>query len=489
MDSFSTYAVLTAEEMRGCDRLTIESGTSGFTLMQRAASAVADSIIYHYSFCPVVVVCGMGNNGGDGMVVATLLQQQGWPVRVALLGDHHKLEGDAKLACDMWQEAGGAISSPLSLSGASLVVDALFGFGLNRPLEKNARQWIQTINDSKLPVVSIDIPSGVNADTGQVMGAAVNATETITFFRGKPGLYLQPGRMQAGNVTVMDIGISSMTLAKVKPTLAVNTPSLWDHYLPKHPEDAHKYDRGAVLIAGGPQDCTGAARLAALSAARSGAGLVAVACDSASLPVYAASLLSVMTRRCDDVQAFDLLLQDKKYKSIVLGPGHGTGERTHHFMEAALESGKPLVLDADAVTCLSGNRAALFTKLHDKCVLTPHEGEFARLFDSEGSKADRAITAAKETGSIIVLKGSDTVIAHPKGYAVINTNAPPSLATAGSGDVLSGLIGGLMAQGVRPFEAACAAVWVHGESGNRLSGALLAEDLPMVAGQILTGFE
>lgn len=256
-----------------------------------------------------------------------------------------------------------------------------------------------------------------------------------------------------------------------------NAPGLWQSALPVLKADAHKYSRGYAVISGGPVACTGAARLCAMAAQRMGAGVVSVACTPDALPVYAASLLSVMTRPVHNVREFVQLIADPRVNALAVGPGGGVGEETRERLLAALEARKPLVIDADALTVLGAHAKSLTPLLHDACVLTPHEGEFARMSHVTGSRLERALAAAQAFGAVVVLKGSETVIAAPDGRCVLNGDAPPTLATAGSGDVLSGIIVGLMAQGMSAFEAACAGVWVHAAAARLYGTGLIAEDI------------
>lgn len=466
MDTIPTE-LLTAYEMRAADAAAIASGTPGIALMENAGGAVAEHIGL-YESRPVLVVCGGGNNGGDGFIIARLLKERGWPVTVALTVDAKALKGDAATA---YQRMGipAAAFSPAMLTEAKLVVDAIFGTGLARAPESVAAQAIQAIVESKLPVIAVDMPSGVSADTGEVFGPAISAEYTVTFCRAKPGLFLLPGKVHAGEVIVADIGIPLISV----PRTQLNAPSLWRHALRTPSLADHKYTRGAVLVQGGPLECTGASRLAALAALRIGAGHVSIACSAEALPVYAAALTSVMTKTGD----MATLTSDKKITSLVLGPGAGVTRRTRDDVLVALATKKPCVLDADALTVFADDRNTLLSALHPHAVLTPHEGEFARLFGG-GDKLRRARNAAAEAGCTVLLKGNDTVIAAPTGQAVINASAPPWLATAGAGDVLAGAIAGLMAQGAPAFEAACAGAWLHGVAAALLGPGLIAEDVP-----------
>jgi len=469
------HALLTPQQMGEADRLMITGGISGAALMEKAGCGVADAISRRWPLQPLVVLCGPGNNGGDGFVAARVLAERGWPVRLALLGSVAALRGDAAEAAQGWR---GPIEplTPAALDGASLVVDGIFGAGLTRPVEGAAQAVIEALGERRLPVVAIDVPSGVDGASGEVCGIAPQASATITFFRKKPGHLLLPGRSLCGVVILVQIGIPETVLDRVAPDTADDEPLWWIDGFPRPGLESHKYTRGHGLVAGGEM-MTGAARLAAKSALRTGAGLVTLAAPPTAFPIYAASLTGVIVHPVVGPDDFRDLLADKRRNAVLVGPGAGVGAETRDKTLAILEAEKRAVLDADALTSFADDPGRLFAAIRSPCVMTPHEGEFARLFDPAGSKPERARRAAKESGAVIVLKGADTVIAAPDGRAAINTNAPPELATAGSGDVLAGIVLGLLAQGMEPFAAAAAAVWMHGDAARRLGSGLVSEDL------------
>jgi hydroxyethylthiazole kinase-like uncharacterized protein yjeF len=469
------HVLLTAAETAEADRRTIAAGTPGTLLMERAGAAVAAAIIRRFTSRPVAVLCGPGNNGGDGFVVARLLAEAGWPVRLGLLGERRTLKGDAAHHAALWTGPVEPLGAQV-LDGAALVVDALFGAGLNRPLDGAAVAVLHAAASSKLPIVAIDMPSGVAGDTGADLGA-VAATLTVTFERGKPGHYLMPGRRLCGDLEIQPIGIGDATIAGLGARTYLDTPDFWRPCFPILSAEAHKYTRGHALVVGG-WPMTGAARLSARAALRIGAGLVSVAAPEPGFAVYAAALTSVMVKRLDETEGLAGLLGDRRLGALLCGPGAGVGAKTADHVLALLATGRSVVVDADGLTSFAEAPARLFQAIKGPTVLTPHEGEFARLFQLPGDKLARARAAAAESGAIIVLKGADTVIAAPDGRAAINANAPPSLATAGSGDVLGGLILGLLAQGMPAFEAAAAAVWVHGAAAQAFGPGLIAEDLP-----------
>ena len=396
------------------------------------------------------------------------------------------MRGDAATAAQRWTGATEPATAA-RLAGADVIIDALFGAGLDRPVEGTARAIIDAMNAAACPVHAVDLPSGINGTTGAVMGAAVRAAETVTFFRQKPGHLLLPGRLHCGRIHVADIGIPARVLDQIRPATFRNAPELWIEHFPRPRLDGHKYTRGHAVVLSGGIDSTGAARLAARGALRAGAGLVTIASPREALAVNAAASLAVMVRSVDDASAFSEFLADRRRNVVVLGPGGGVGPRMREFVLAALAAGPALVLDADALTSFAGDLPALTAAIKGRkapVLLTPHEGEFSRLFSELGeaapapSKLARARAAAAATGAVVLLKGGDTVVAAPDGRAAIADNASAWLATAGSGDVLAGFCAGLLAQQMPVFEAACAAVWLHGEAGNEAGPGLISEDLP-----------
>lgn len=472
--------LLTCSEMARADAAAVAAGVPGLALMEEAGAAVTREIVRRFAPGPTVVLCGPGNNGGDGFVVARLLAESGWPVRLALLGRRDALKGDAAANAARWT----GLVEPLaaaSLDRAALVVDGLFGAGLTRPLKGAAREAVLEIGRRRLMCVAIDIPSGVSGDSGEVLGgddgAAPECVLTVTSFRRKPGHLLLPGRARAGEIVVADIGIPASTLDAIAPKTHANQPPLWAAAYPWPRLDGHKYQRGHAVIVGGAR-LTGAGRLAARGAMRVGAGLVTVAADPAAIAIYAGDSTSVLTAPMRDLPAFRELIDDQRRNAVLLGPGNGVDMATRMRVKAALAAGKACVLDADALSVFADDPADLFAAIRGPCVLTPHEGEFRRLFDVTGDKLSRARDAARRSGAVVLLKGADTIIAAPDGRAAINANAPPDLATAGAGDVLAGFVVGLLTQGMPAFEAAAAAAWLHGEAANAVGPGLIADDLP-----------
>jgi ADP-dependent NAD(P)H-hydrate dehydratase / NAD(P)H-hydrate epimerase len=493
--------LLTSAEMGEADRLTIAAGTPSIELMENAGLAIADHVgERHPRPCRVTVVAGPGNNGGDGFVAARILAERGYAIRLLPLAEVGRLKGDAALAARRWADAaqrvgdavqaalwGGAPQAaiPDAVSPADAIIDALFGAGLDRPVEGLARAMIAAINAARCPVYAVDLPSGVNGTTGAVMGAAVDATETVTFFRRKPGHLLLPGRLHCGRIAIADIGISARVFDEITPRTFANVPALWGKDFPLPRIDGHKYTRGHAVVVSGGISSTGAARLAAHGALRAGAGLVTIASPRAALVVNAAASLAVMVRPVDGARELAEFLADARRNVVVLGPGGGVGEAMREQVLAALAGERAVVLDADALTSFADTAPALTSAIRARTgatILTPHDGEFRRLFKSLAeiphSKLEAARAAAREAGGIVLLKGPDTVVAAPDGRAAVADNAPPFLATAGSGDVLAGIIAGLLAQGMPAFEAAAAALWLHGEAATEFGPGLIAEDLP-----------
>jgi NAD(P)H-hydrate epimerase len=471
--------LLDMSQMSEADRLTVAAGTPITELMGNAGAVVARTIAQRWSARPVSVLCGPGNNGGNGFVTARLLAEEGWSVRVAFLGA-------ALSHANGWL---GKVEplTPTVLDGAELVVDAIFGAGLSRPLQGPAAETLAVASSRGIPIVTIDVPSGLMGDTGEALGA-VPAVLTVTFFRKKPGHVLLPGRVLCGEIIVADIGTPSSVLAQLESDTFENDPGIWISALPGPHESGNKYTRGHALISGG-YPITGSARLAARAAARAGAGLTTIAVPEIALPIYAAALTSIMVSPISTSRDFECLLDDRRFTGLLIGPGSGVTEVTRIRALAMLRSGRPTVLDADAITVFKDDPQSLYRAIIGPCVLTPHEGEFSRLFELKGDRLTSARAAARRSGAIIVLKGSDTVITSPDGRAIINSNAPPTLATSGAGDVLSGILLGLLAQGMDPFLAAAAAVWLHGAAATVFGPGLIAEDLADLLPGILRRLE
>ncbi len=475
-------ALLTVAEMGRADALAIEQGTPGIALMEAAGQAIARSVMDRHRPQPTAVLCGPGNNGGDGFVVARLLNAAGWPVRIGLLGSRERLRGDAALAAAAWSGPVEPCGLPL-LDDGPLVIDALFGAGLARPLDGTAAEIVSAVAARALTSIAVDMPSGVNGDTGEIWGAAASAALTVTFFRKKPGHVLYPGRGLCGDVIVADIGIPEGVLDEIAPSADENGPELWGVSVRPPAADSHKYSRGHALIwGGGPM--TGAARLAAQAARRAGAGLVTVAASADGMAIYAGGDPGNIVAPEEDWEG---LLADPRITTVLIGPGAGRTDSLKQRVLGVLATQKSVVLDADALSVFGGDLDSFCDAAHAKTVLTPHEGEFARLFpDLSGDKVTRARTAAQTTGAVVLLKGADTVVAGPDGQVALNTNAPVTLATAGSGDVLAGIVAALLAKETAAFPAAAAGAWLHGAAAATFGLGLVAEDIVSALPRALT---
>lgn len=496
-------SLLTPREMSRADALTIASGTPGRVLMERAGQAVAETCLEQLEGGGgrVLILCGPGNNGGDGFVAARHLRAAGCAIHLCLLGKLDALRGDAAEAAAAW--SGPVAAVPADIAGFDLIVDALFGAGLSRSLEGEAHALVERINAAGVPVVAVDIPSGVDGETGQVGSVCVNATATVSFFRAKPGHYLYPGAAKRGRLVMRDIGIAEEILEGIGSRAGLNQPAAWHSMYPWPTAEGHKYTRGHAVVLSGAASQTGAARLSARAALRVGAGLVTLASPRDALAVNAAHLTAIMLHAADGPDDLRGLLADPRKNAAVLGPGLGTGPATRDLVETALtgtssHGGEMLpracVLDADALTSFAEDArtlTAILARAVGPVVITPHVGEFGRLFEGrpeitdQPSKLGRARAAAAALGCVVLLKGPDTVVAEPSGRAWIAAADAPWLATAGSGDVLSGLIGGLLAQSMPAFEAANAAVWLHAEAARRFGPGLIAEDLPELLPAVL----
>jgi ADP-dependent NAD(P)H-hydrate dehydratase / NAD(P)H-hydrate epimerase len=482
--------VLTTAECYAADRYAVDHGVASITLMENAGRAVADAVSQRYAPRPTVVLCGPGNNGGDGFVVARHLAERGWPVSVALLGDVGALKGEAAEMARLWR---GTLLPmfPDVLDAAELAVVALFGAGLSRPVSGRAKDVMDALSLRRLPVVAVDVPSGLDGDTGKPPeeGICAKADLTVTFFRLKPAHLLMPGRLFCGETVVVDIGIPETAIAHICPQTFHNGPELWGRRFPRPDPLQHKYARGHVVVVSGPEHATGAARLAARAALRVGAGLTSVASPPDAVAVNASALTAIMIKPFTGKAGLAALLADARLNSVVIGPGVGVGGATAELVAVVLASRAQAVLDADTFTSFADDPSVLFRLLRPNCVLTPHAGEFGRLFpyllERSASRLDAVRAAAVTAGCVVLLKGPDTVIAEPSGRAAINANAPAWLATAGAGDVLAGIIAGLMAQGMEAFDAAAAGAWLHGEAASVFGPGLISEDLPEMLPQVL----
>lgn len=475
--------IITVAQMRAIDAASADAGVPTRTLMENAGRAVADAAMARFPEGGVAVLCGPGNNGGDGWVAAHHLRQRGRDVRVETLVDPGALRGDAADAARVWIERGGEVLHMPRGRPASVYVDALFGAGLTRPLEGEAARLAAALPAAS--VVAVDVPSGLDGDSGRPVGdVCVRAALTVTFVRKKPAHVLYPGRGLCGAVIVADIGAPASVVAAQGVRLWENAPCLWRARFPWPNAEAHKHARGHVMVASGGAGRSGAARLAARGALRAGAGLVTVLSPRDAMAENAAQLTAIMLREVASADALGAALEDAG--ALVIGPAFGVSDAHRDMVRAALDAKRPpFVLDADALTLL----APLTTALTPRDVLTPHLGEFKRLFPdlagSSASKVERTRAAAKRANAIVLLKGPDTVIAAPDGRAVVNVTGTPYLATAGAGDVLAGIIAGLIGQGMASFDAACAGACMHGRAAELFGPGLISEDLPELLPRVL----
>lgn len=497
--------LLTAAQMRALEQDAMDRGAAvGLDLMERAGRGVVEAVFEHWPELAqlphhAVVLCGPGNNGGDGFVVARLLQQWGWRVEVHLFGDPAKLLGDARVNHDRWCAMGKVhpfdAATPRHGDQADLFVDALFGTGLTRPLSSVLLDWARERRDDRAAqakTVAVDVPSGLCSDSGRILGEggeAVWAALTVTFHARKLGHVLNAGPSRSGRTVIKDIGLTRGAESAAHdiqaPTIALGKA-----------DGAHKYSHGHALILSGPPGAGGAARLAARAALRVGAGLVSLCCEAAAMPEHAARLDAIMIKLLNGAGDLARLLEDDRLNALCLGPGLGLA-RARNLVALACARARPrgTVLDADALSAFQDAPQDLFAMLHEHCVLTPHAGEFSRLFPDLAeqlnapalhgpafSKADATRAAAARAGCAILFKGPDTVIAAADGrvsiHAAIHERAAPWLATAGSGDVLAGIIAGLLARGAAPMQAAETAAWLHVEAARSFGPGLIAEDLP-----------
>jgi hydroxyethylthiazole kinase-like uncharacterized protein yjeF len=473
--------ILTVAEMTAADQATIAAGTPGYTLMRRAGAAVAEAIVERWRRRPTVVLCGPGNNGGDGFVVARLLAEAGWPARVALEGDRDRLKGDAALAVADWT---GPVEPlrPAALDGAELIVDAIFGAGLSKPLAGEVAETLKAAEAGSAPIVAVDLPSGLSGDLARPLGYAPACALTVTFHARKLAHVLEPGRSLCGETVVADIGLVATPTGLIE-----NCPAVWAARFPWPSADSHKHSRGRLIVVSGAMSHTGAARLAARAGLRIGAGLVTVLSPPDALAVNGAHLEAVMLSPFADHA--ELAAAAEGVEAAVIGPAAGVALATAANVLALAGAGAALVVDADALTVFRDDPARLFAVLDSGDVMTPHPGEFERVFPGLLASSPQRVAAARQAAAraraVVLLKGPDTVVAAPDGRCAVNMNGSSWLATAGSGDVLAGFIGGLLAQGMDSFDAACAGAWIHAEAARLHGPGLISEDLPGLTPAVL----
>jgi len=512
--------LVTSEQMRQLDARTIALGTPGLELMERAGMGVVERILARQAAAVrrgVLVVAGAGNNGGDGFVIARGLAQHGYRVAVALLADPEKIGGDAQTNLERWRRRRGKLLTladrpedlGAAIDGAGVVVDCLLGTGLRREVRGPLGVAIEAINRGRdvadvgrrAVVVAVDLPSGLDGDRGEPLGCAVRADLTVTLGAVKLGLVLPAARAWVGDLELVDIGIGEQAFAEIEPVAEAGDADASRALLPKREATSHKGTHGHLLVVAGSVGKSGAAILAGRAALRSGAGLVTVACPEAVRPLVAGALPELMTDGTGTFSSAEWHARLEGRKAVVVGPGLGTELAATRLVRWLVQrSEQPLVVDADGLNALAGSLEVL-SRARGGVVLTPHPGEMARLVGAtvgevQGDRVAQATSLAKRCGAVVVLKGSGTVIAAPDGRLRINTSGGPILGTGGTGDVLSGLIGALLAQGLAPFEAACLGVYLHGLAGDRLARRLgdagllaseLADEIPLARRELQEG--
>ncbi len=506
--------VVTAEEMRNIDRVTIEKyGIPGNVLMERAGLAVAEKVRTLFDKKKVIVLAGGGNNGGDGIAAARNLHNWGWHARVLLMLREDKLSPDCLAQYRMAKHSGVSIEFRKGITEkdlhGSLVIDALLGTGINKDVTSFMADVIRFLNAADVRVVAVDIPSGISSDTGQIMGAAVQADHTVTFGLPKIGHILYPGAQYSGQLHVEDIGFPEQLLSADClgcETIEKETVSL---LIPERPGYSHKGDYGHVLVIAGSQGKTGAALMTAKACLRTGAGLVTIGVPESLVDIIQSRVTEEMVLPLPDsgkgtfsAKAYDQIRDflDPRADVLAIGPGITADENTSELLKRILETVTvPMVLDADAINVIAGKKD-LLRKVKAPVILTPHAGEMARLLTTDignslkdkntkelaaeikHNRINLAKTTAKKTGAYFVLKGAPTIVADPEGRVFINTTGNPGMATAGSGDVLTGMISGLLGQGMHPVDACRLAVYLHGMAGDaaaqtRGMHSLIASDI------------
>jgi len=481
------HAILSCKHHRDLDKKTIKKFLPGYKLMENAGGEIFKIIKKKFKKKnKIKILCGPGNNGGDGFVVAKLLKENGYlNVDLFSLLAKKELKGDAKLAANNFNGKLKSFSN-FKVSSDDLIIDGLFGSGLKKNISGNLKRIIEKINLKKPYCISIDIPSGINGDTGEIQGIAIQSKDTITFTRRKPGHLLTPGKEYCGNLITVDIGINLKNLG-FKPKIFENHPDNWKNNFPWPNQKSHKYTRGYSLIICG-EKMTGASRLAARGAARIGCGLICLGVPRKAFNIYATENPIALIEKVEDEKDLNALFKDKRINTILIGPGLGIShKKLKLILKTVKEKGRTIVLDADA---LKNNFKKIVSKNKTRIVITPHQGEFSQVLKSLKIKntKNKFLSAngfVKKTKINLILKGNITIISSQDGRISINTNTSPFLATGGSGDVLAGMITGLIAQKMDIFNACCAAVWIHGEIGKLKGPGLIAEDLPEMIPKVL----
>ena len=426
---------------------------------------------------PIIVLCGPGNNGGDGFIVAKLLKNHGYPINVYIYTDEHNYKGDALKAVREFGKCSKKIDL-FKLKKKALIIDALFGIGLKRNIKGKLKKIFNQINKSNNSVISVDIPSGVCSNTGKILGSAIKADFTVTFHRKKVGHVLAPGKKFSGKIEVVDIGFSQQ---KMKTQCLENSPNLWAKHFPWKKTTDHKYSRGRVVVYGGQKEFTGATILSAQAALRTGTGSVKIICSRDTLQIYSIKFPSALKTEINDIFQLEHFLKNEKITSILIGPGLGTSKKNKEITKLILRKIKYVVLDADALTCFKDDLKSLYSLLDKNKIITPHLGEFHRIFPKikkNLNNIDKVLNAVKLIKSNIVLKGPSTIIVSYNNKIVINDHSSSELAVIGSGDVLSGLIVSLVGdKKMSPFLAGCASTWLHGDIAKNYGKGLIAEDI------------
>lgn len=477
------FEILSAAEMKKADAAAIAAGTPAHALVSAAAAGLAGAIENFMPPCRVLFLCGAGHNGSDGFVAAQMLsKKEGWQVRVACLVKKNELKGDAAEAAAAWEGATENLNSNLPVHQTDLIVDAVFGTGFSGSLPPEMVILFDKIRAKNIPVIAADIPSGIDATSGAIAEGTLKADLTVVFCRKKIAHVLAATRAYLGALQLSAIPVDDAHVAALGTSVFENHPALWLPNFPFPSAETHKYARGHVTVYGGPVR-TGAACLAAHAAQVAGAGVVSIACAAEQKTIYSLYRASLMVDVWGSEEDFKSLLRDERANVTVIGPGGGrSGAEAERLRAATLNAlsmaGKTLVLDGDVFSVFKNDADTLFRHLSKHHILTPHEGECTRLFgEIKGSKVERARAAARKAGAIVVLKGFDTVVAAPDGTTVVNTNGTPILATAGSGDVLAGLVAGFAAQGMPSFMAALAAVWLQADAARLYGPGLTAEEI------------
>ncbi|MBT3940232.1 MAG: NAD(P)H-hydrate dehydratase [Pelagibacterales bacterium] len=461
-----------------------------FNLMEKAGKLAAKNIDSLYTKRKTLILCGIGGNGGDGFIIAQELANKGWDIVTTIVGDQKVIKGDALKALNKLKLKLLNFND-INLDKTKLFIDAIYGIGLSRKINKKECIILNTINNHTAPIIAIDIPSGVDCNNGQILGFAPFCDLTITFSTLKAGHILLPGSEKINKIKVVDIGISKDIINKIEPNIKINNKNQWVKEINWPKIDDHKYSRGYSLVVGGSKKMTGASRLAAISAQRAGSGIVALASEKEAEEIYFISLTSQLVKSYKNIKEYNAIINESRIDSIVIGPGLDTGNKSILRIKSALKTNKRIVLDAGAISCFKDKLGILIKALSGKdAIITPHEGELKSILPNlSGSLISKALKAAKILDTIVVLKGATTVIASPNNEALVNPAGAKWLSTAGSGDVLAGIIGGLLSNKMKTYYAAAYGVWLHSEAGKYLGAGLIAEDIPKTLTKILKKIE